>query len=102
MGDRRSAPRLALLAASVIASGCSKVEADLAPAPEPPFQLVVSVFSDPGHPVAGAKIVFKNKPIATSDPAGVARVEVTGTEGDTVSLALQCPEGYASPEKPVV
>jgi len=93
---------LALVGASLFVTACPKAEPDLAPAPEAPFQLIVSISSDPGHPVAGARVVFKTKKIATSDAAGVARVEVGGTEGDSVSLAIQCPEGYASPEKPVV
>jgi hypothetical protein len=93
---------LAMLGASALATACSKSEPDLVPAPEAPFQLIVSIESDPGHAVAGARVLFKTKAIATSDAAGVAKVEVSGTEGDTVSLAIQCPEGYASPEKPVV
>jgi hypothetical protein len=94
--------RLAMLVASAVGLGCPKAESELAPAPEAPFPLVVSIVSDPGHPVGGAKIVFKTKPIATSDSAGVAKVEVAGTEGDTVSLAVQCPEGFVSPEKPLI
>jgi hypothetical protein len=91
----------AVVAAASIA-GCAKNEPDLAPEPEAPFPLLVAVDSDPGHPVGGAKVVFKTKPIATSDGAGMARVEVSGTEGDTVSLAIQCPDGFASPEKALV
>src|SRR5262249_2662931 len=87
---------------STMILGCPKADPDLVPPPEAPFQLIVAVSSDPGHPVAGARVVFKNHPIATSDNAGVTKVEVGGTEGDTVSLAVQCPDGYTSPEKPLV
>jgi len=71
---------LALVGASLFVTACPKAEPDLAPAPEAPVQLIVSISSDPGHPVAGARVVFKTKKIATSDAAGVARVEVGGTE----------------------
>jgi hypothetical protein len=94
--------RLALLSASITASACSKIESDLAPPPDAPFQLAIAVNSDPGRPLAGAKIGFKSKTIATSDDTGTAKVEIGGTEGEAISLAIQCPDGYASPDKPLV
>src|SRR5690348_1744147 len=91
---------LSFYAAAAALLGCSKVEADLTPAPEVPFPFVVSVGSDGQHPVSAARVVFKTRPIASSDAAGLAQFDVTGNEGDSVSFSIQCPDGFASPEKP--
>jgi hypothetical protein len=102
MGSGGFVRRVLVLAASTAIAGCPKNEPDLAPAPEAPFPLLVAIESGPGHPIGGAKVIFKTKPIATSDNAGIAKVEVSGTEGETISLAIQCPDGFASSEKPLV
>jgi hypothetical protein len=90
------------LGVSLLPSFCPQEEADPAPALQAPFPLAVSVVSDPGRPVAGAGIVFNAKPIGSSDASGLAKIEVSGIEGDTIALVVQCPEGYASPERPIV
>jgi hypothetical protein len=90
------------LAISLLAAaGCPKSDAELAPAPDAPFQVSVYVISDPGHPLAGAQVLWKTRAIATSDGAGLARVELAGAEGDSVSLGIRCPDGYSGPDKAI-
>ncbi|HEX9296772.1 MAG TPA: hypothetical protein VF881_13095 [Polyangiaceae bacterium] len=93
---------VASIGLALLPLGCPKDESALAPAPETPFQLAIAATSDPGRPVAGARVLFKTKTVGTSDAAGTAKVAISGSEGDTVSLLVQCPDGYTSPEKPIV
>jgi hypothetical protein len=91
-----------LIAASVGLWGCPKEEAPAALAVDAPFQLAISIFSDPGRPVAGAQVLLRTKPVGTSDASGLVKVEVVGNEGDSVGLGILCPDGFRSPERQVV
>jgi hypothetical protein len=82
--------------------GCPKEEEAPGPAPDVPFPFSISVMSDPGHPVAGARIQSKGKTIAVSDKVGLAKVEVVGAEGEAIALTIQCPDGFQSPDRPIV
>jgi len=74
----------------------------VAPAPDHPFPLAVLVTSDRGRPVARAKAVLKARTVGTTDSDGFVKVEVVGSESDTIALSIQCPEGFQSPEQPIV
>jgi len=81
---------------------CKSDEPEFAPAPDAPFRVSVFVVSDPDHPLAGAKVMFRDRAIATSDASGLAKVEVAGTEGESVALGIRCPEGHDAPDKPIM
>jgi hypothetical protein len=82
--------------------GCPKEDAAPVPAPDAPFSLAGLVTTDPGRPVAGAKVLLKTRTMGTTDANGFVKVEAIGSEGDTIALSIQCPEGFQSPERPIV
>jgi hypothetical protein len=69
--------------------------------PQPPFELLVHVESDPGRALAGAVAVVNGRERGTTQADGRARLSFVGNEGDTFDLWVRCPEGYTSPTKPV-
>lgn len=89
---------LPLIASLTIAgSGCDLFR----PPPQKPFDARIRVFSDPGQPLRGAEVMFKNKRIGVSDEAGVVNFRLKGAEGQMYDLNVKCPDGYMSPSKPV-
>lgn len=73
----------------------------LKPPPAKPFEAQVRVFSDPGRPLKGAEIYFKQKRIGVSDEAGVVNFRLKGAEGQLYDLTIKCPAGFQSPTKPL-
>ncbi|MFO0677805.1 MAG: hypothetical protein U0169_14810 [Polyangiaceae bacterium] len=59
----------------------------------------VRVESDPGVPLRGAEIVYAGKTIATTGEAGLAKLRLTGKDGESFDVNVQCPTGFASPSK---
>jgi hypothetical protein len=70
--------------------------------PPPEMTAVIVVTSDPGVPLANASIESGGKTITMTDALGHARLKLTGREGETFEFNVRCPEGYASPSKPLV
>lgn len=70
---------------------------------KPPVEVLVKVQSDPGHPLKGATVLYNGKPIpgATTNEKGLAKITLTGNEGDLYDVTVKCPTGYQSPTKPV-
>jgi hypothetical protein len=66
-----------------------------------PFTVTLLARRDGGKPVPGAKVLHGKAVIGTTDAQGAANLALQGAEGDTVSLSVKCPEGFASPEKPI-
>jgi hypothetical protein len=81
-----------------LASGCGAEKKE-----KPPVEVLVKVQSDPGRPLKGAVVLYNGKPIpgATTDDKGVAKITLTGNEGDTYDVTVKCPAGHQSPSKPV-
>ena len=69
--------------------------------PQPPFELVVRVESDPGRPLAGATIRRGDDDGPTTGPDGMAKVKIAGKEGESVDLTVRCPADYISSPKPL-
>ncbi len=90
---------LALLAlpASSCALGCQSLDAKT----QPPFEILVHVESDPGRPLAGAVLVVNGRERGTTLGDGRARLSFVGNDGDTFDLWVRCPDGFASPSKPI-
>ena len=80
-----------------VASGCGLLKKP----PAPTYESEIRVESDPGSPLAGAKVTYKKKTVGISDKKGRVRVRLKGPEGQVFALAVQCPPGHRSPEKPV-
>lgn len=73
----------------------------LKPPPPKPFEARVKVFGDPGQPLKGAEVWYKQKKIGVTDDSGVVNFRLKGAEGEVYDLTLKCPTGFQSPAKPV-
>jgi hypothetical protein len=62
------------------------------------LDVALMVESDPGKPLLGAGVSRTGSELGRSDAQGRIALALSGRAGDSVSLRLECPEGYASPE----
>jgi hypothetical protein len=85
-----------LLLLPLAALGCN-----LKPEPIPPFEIVVRVSSDPGHPLPGATVMKGGKEGPQTGIDGKVSVKIAGMEGETVDLMIRCPADYVSPTRPI-
>ncbi len=83
-----------LLVAAV--PGCN-VKPDVAP----PFEIMVNVTSDPGHPLPGAVVMKGGKEGPATGTDGKVTVKIAGQEGEQIDLTIKCPTDYISPTKPL-
>lgn len=81
----------------VVGVGCSA----LAPVPPPPLEVVVRINGDPGQPLKGAALLFNGQKVSQSGDDGVARLKLTGKDGESFDVTVTCPEGFQSPAKPI-
>lgn len=92
---------LALALASLAALGAAAIACDGAGSRAPAFFVSVLVESDPGTPVAGAIVSSRGEALATSGEDGRVRLKLGGSEGELVSLNVNCPDGYHAPAEPI-
>jgi hypothetical protein len=93
-------PLLLLTTLPLIAS-CSNIEP---PPPPPPIDVLVRVTTDAtgaGKPVPGAALLIDGKKVAATGEGGTATLSLKGKEGDSYDVAVSCPDGFKSPQKPV-
>ncbi len=89
-------PACACLLLSLASAGCGlKAEA------APPFEFVVNVSSDPGHPLPGAVIMKGGKEGPATGTDGKVTVKILGQEGEQLDFMIKCPADYVSPPKPL-
>jgi len=69
--------------------------------PATSYAIAVRVQSDPGRPLAGARVLHQGKAAGVSDERGLVKLAVQGAEGTTVSFGIECPEGHHSPSSPL-
>jgi len=62
------------------------------------YELLVHVESDPGRPLAGARVQHGGRELGVSAADGRVSVQATGSEGERIDLELTCPTGFRSPE----
>jgi hypothetical protein len=62
-----------------------------------PYEFILRVESDPGHPLAGAIVQREGTRVGVSGSDGSVRLSVGGIEGETVGVDVRCPEGFRSP-----
>jgi hypothetical protein len=91
---------LALLALAALLS-CSKMGVELDEQKPVPFEVQITVTSDPGQALPGAQIMAGTKVVGKTDAAGSAKVRFGGKEGDQVDLTVKCPADYSSPTTPI-
>jgi hypothetical protein len=79
----------------LLLTGCSVLE----PPPSPPpvsFPVTVAVQGG-GDPLASVQVIEGDNVLGTTDASGLLNLTLSGTEGDTATLRLHCPDGFASP-----
>ena len=88
----------ALALACGLASACQRfsLQADT----RARYEAVVRV-SEGGKPVKGARILNHGTVVGTTVDDGSAAMRFVGAEGELYDLAVECPEGLRSPQKPV-
>jgi hypothetical protein len=93
--------RSRILAVAVVGAFAISACNDKGAQPEGTVQLrvLVKVTGDPDQAVKGAKVLYTGKPIATTDEKGLAKLDLTGREGDSYAVTISCPQGYTSPTK---
>jgi len=62
------------------------------------YELVVRVESDPGSPLAGARLLHSGRELGVADADGRVAVRAMGSEGERIDLEVACPTGFHSPE----
>jgi hypothetical protein len=97
-GDWFRAQRLRVLVIGAAAgvAGCSAKAA-----PAQPLEVTLLVVSDPGVPLADAHVLYGGKMLGSTGADGTARLTLSGSEGQSFDVSVQCPEGYKSPAAPV-
>jgi hypothetical protein len=91
------ASRTLVAAAAVASTSACTLKAE---AP-PPFEFIVNVTSDPGHPLPGAVITKGGKEGPSTGTDGRVTVKIVGQEGEQVDFLIKCPSDYVSPSKPL-
>jgi len=61
------------------------------------YCIALRVQSDPGRPLGKARVLFDGKVAGVSNERGLVQLSVSGSEGGSVNLAVECPQGYRSP-----
>lgn len=66
----------------------------------PPQEILVRVSGDPGQPLKGAAVLFNGQEVSKSGDDGLAKLKLTGKDGESFDVTVTCPEGFLSPTKP--
>jgi hypothetical protein len=98
--DHLPRPRWRAFTAALLLSACSVLDPS-APPPTSTFPVLLTVQQDGATPVAGVRVLEGGHLIGTTDATGSVPLELSGVEGGSTSLALKCPDGFSSPQKPL-
>lgn len=83
-----------IASASLLAAGLVACGDEEEPPPRYPFTFTAT--SDQA-PLAGVAISASSTVIGTTDEGGILRADLTGPDGQPISVNAHCPEGYRSP-----
>jgi hypothetical protein len=89
--------RLGVLALSLV--GCGRLS--LEPNTKQNFEVLIRVTTPQGQPVKGSQILLDNKAVGASNDAGTSVLKFVADEGESYDLAVQCPQGFQAPTKPI-
>jgi hypothetical protein len=64
------------------------------------FAVEVQIANDDGLPMRGALVSIGKYPIGSTSSDGIIKTEVSGAEGESLPVAVSCPEGFTNPETP--
>jgi hypothetical protein len=92
---------VATSALALLPSGCPKVQVQWDDPNQAPFEVQVTVDSDPGVPLPGAELLVTGNVRGTTDSTGSTHLLFNGKEGDRVEVSVRCPADYESPSTPL-
>jgi len=90
---RRLILTIFLLTAILACSAASRTS------PQSAYVVQFRALSDESFGLAGAVVFSAHRPLGTTDDNGQLSLNLHGYEGQTVPIELECPNGYANPEK---
>lgn len=82
-------------------SACAKIDFGVDDGKPDPFEVQISVSSDPGQPLAGTELLSGSRVVGKTDAAGSAKVRFDGRDGEQIELTVRCPPDYESPAAPL-
>lgn len=94
---RSASRKLLALVAVVVAPACSR-----APTVRTDQAVEVRVTDYAGAPVEGASLVTGTRDVSTTAKDGVAKLSLTGRDGDLFEIGIKCPTGYTPPAEPLL
>jgi hypothetical protein len=65
------------------------------------MEVAVRVTSDPGRPLRDATVIFNGQKIAATGDDGVAKLRLSGRDGEVFPVTISCPSGYLSPKQEI-
>jgi hypothetical protein len=89
------------LCVSFVLFACTRGEPAHALARSAAFPVLVEARSEEGGAVADVQISSGTQPLGRTDANGRLELALDGEEGDRATLAVHCPTGFASPERPL-
>lgn len=90
-----SKSRLAVATLLVVVVGACGPKATTSP---PKYALECQMTSDDGKALGGVTVDIGRRRVGTTSADGTLRAELSGVEGQTLPVAVSCPEGFANPE----
>lgn len=88
-----------LLFTALLPLGCGRLS--LEPNTKQKFEILVRVSTPLGQPVMGAQFLLENKAVGSTLTDGSAVMKFVANEGESYDLAVQCPQGFQAPTKPI-
>lgn len=90
----RALARRALLASALPLAACAAKS-------QSTYTLLIHVESDPGVPLAGARLSSGGAPLGQSDANGRLELVLAGNPGQALAIDTSCPSGYRNPKEPL-
>jgi hypothetical protein len=88
--------------ACVLLLACGQSGSSVPGPAAPTYPLRIQAQGNAQGPLAGVRITREGVLLGTTDTQGGVQLALEGTEGDRTPLQVICPEGFVSPEAPIV
>ena len=92
-------PRTLLGSLALLTLGLSACGAKHSEPVSPKYSVEFHMTNDDGQSLAGVEIDVGKNRVGTSDAEGMVKTDLSGAEGQTLPVAVSCPEGFTNPEK---
>lgn len=65
------------------------------------FPVAMHAITDEGEPMPSAQFLIAGSPVGITDASGSVTTTITGEDGQTLAITINCPDGYVGPEKAI-